>query len=335
LQFFQIVPAGTKIDFIGKRNLAIGLSAALLVAGFAALAVRGPKLGIDFAGGTKIEFRFPPDSNADEGIIREIVAACGAESPSVVRYGESTAKDFVIQFKQASEAAPGAEQCPLTPDQQASIERAREASAGSASAANERTDRIQYALANRIAQPEVLSVGFVGPRVGDELRRKGLSAIGLACALILVYIAFRFNPRYAPGAVVALVHDIAITSGFFVIFGWEFDLSVLAALLAILGYSLNDTIIVYDRIRELTALHTKHDLADVLNRAVNETLSRTILTSGTTLLSAVVLAVLGGEVLRPFAIAMVIGVLVGTYSSIFVAAPILLWLEQYRPAKRA
>jgi preprotein translocase subunit SecF len=335
LKFFQLVPAGTKIDFIGKRKVAVAFSLALILAGVAAMVVRGPKLGIDFAGGTKIEFRFPPDSAADEGVIRELVTACGAESPSVVRYGESTAKDFVIQFKDASETMPSAEQCPLTPDQQASIERARSAAAGGESAGNERTDRIQYALANRIAQPEVLSVSFVGPRVGDELRRKGLNAIALACGLILVYIAFRFNPRYAPGAVVALIHDIAITSGFFVIFGWEFDLSVLAALLAILGYSLNDTIIVYDRIRELTERHTKHDFADVLNRAVNETLSRTILTSGTTLASAVVLAIMGGEVLRPFAIAMVIGVLVGTYSSIFIAAPMLLWLEQRRPAKAA
>ncbi len=327
MRFFQLIPSGTQIDFIAKRRLCVGISVALLLAGLLAVPLRGVKLGIDFAGGTKIEFRFPPEARASEGPIREAVGACGVASPSVVRYGGPDSHDFVIQFQEATEAPPSDASCPITDAQRAALERAREAAGGSR-AADERIDRITYALTNRIAEPEVLSVGFVGPRVGDELRRDGIAAIAIACGLILVYIAFRFNTRYAPGAVVALVHDIGITAGFFVIFGWEFDLSVLAAMLAILGYSLNDTIIVYDRIRELMALHTKYDLADVLNRAVNVTLSRTILTAGTTLISALVLLALGGEVLRPFAVAMVIGVLVGTYSSIFIAAPILLWLEQ-------
>jgi preprotein translocase SecF subunit len=176
-------------------------------------------------------------------------------------------------------------------------------------------------------------VDFVGPKVGADLRRDGIYAIAIACLLILVYVGFRFSPRYAPGAVVALVHDVAITAGFFVLFGLEFDLRVLAALLAVLGYSLNDTIVVYDRIRENLALHTKYDLAEVLNRSVNETLSRTLLTGSTTLLALLALLVLGGEVVRPFAIAMTIGILVGTYSSIYIAAPTLLWLEQRRSGR--
>ena len=173
----------------------------------------------------------------------------------------------------------------------------------------------------------VQRVEFVGPRVGGELRRDGRNALIIACLLILVYVAFRFSARFAPGAVVALVHDIGITAGLFVILGLEFDLRVLAALLAILGYSLNDTIIIYDRIRENMELRTKHDLVDVLNRSVNQTLSRTVLTSGTTVAAVLALLFLGGEVLRPFAIAMVIGIVVGTYSSVFIAAPTLLWLE--------
>jgi len=160
-----------------------------------------------------------------------------------------------------------------------------------------------------------------------ELRRDGLYAMGIASLLILAYIAFRFSTRFAPGAVLALVHDVSVTAGVFVIFGMEFDLRVLAALLAILGYSLNDTIIIYDRIRENMELRTKHDLVEVLNQSVNQTLARTILTSGTTMVAVMALLLVGGEVIRPFAIAMAIGIVVGTYSSIFIAAPTLLFLE--------
>jgi preprotein translocase SecF subunit len=163
--------------------------------------------------------------------------------------------------------------------------------------------------------------------VGGELRRDGILALAIACVLILAYIAFRFSLRFAPGAVVALVHDVGITAGLFVIFGLEFDLRVLAALLAILGYSLNDTIIIYDRIRENMELRTRHDLPEVLNLSVNQTLARTVLTSGTTLAAVLALLFLGGQVIRPFAIAMVIGIAVGTYSSVFIAAATLLWLE--------
>jgi preprotein translocase subunit SecF len=171
----------------------------------------------------------------------------------------------------------------------------------------------------------VQRVEFVGPRVGSELRRDGVYALGIACLLILAYITIRFSLRFAPGAIVALVHDIGITAGLFVMLGLEFDLRVLAALLAIMGYSLNDTIIIYDRIRENMELHTKHDLVDVLNRSVNQTLSRTVLTSGTTMVAVLALLIVGGMVIRPFAMA--IGIVVGTYSSVFIAAPTLLWLE--------
>jgi preprotein translocase subunit SecF len=171
-------------------------------------------------------------------------------------------------------------------------------------------------------------VEFVGPRVGGELRLDGRNALIIACLLILVYVAFRFSTRSAPGAVVAVVHDLAITGGILVILGVEFDLRILAAMLAILGYSLNDTIIIYDRIRENLDLRTSADLEEVLNTSVNQTLSRTVLTSITTIVALTSLYVLGGEVIRPFALAMLIGVLVGTYSSVFIASPMLLFLER-------
>ena len=188
-------------------------------------------------------------------------------------------------------------------------------------------DRLVAALGHTLGALELQRVEYVGPRVGAELRRDGLLSIGIACVLILGYVAFRFSTRFAPGAVVALLHDVGVTAGIFVIFGLEFDLRVLAALLATLGYSLNDTIIIYDRIRENMALRTKHDLVDVLNRSVNQTLSRTVLTSLTTLAAVTALLVVGGEVIRPFALAMAIGIAAGTYSSMFIAAPTLLFLE--------
>jgi preprotein translocase subunit SecF len=215
---------------------------------------------------------------------------------------------------------------------------AAERPAGAAGEVTPETDRIlrlEQGLARRIGPLEVLRVEFVGPKVGAELRDDGLAAIGISCLLLMIYIAFRFTPRFAPGAVVALVHDVAVTSAVWVVFQLEFDLRVLAALLAVLGYSLNDTIVVYDRIRENLALHTRSDLVDVLNRSVNETLSRTLLTGVTSLVAVGALLVLAGEVVRPFALAMLIGIVVGTYSSVYIASPTLLGLERWRARSAA
>ena len=337
----EIVPAGTKIDFIGKRHVCAAISAALILVGIAAIPIQGVRYGIDFAGGTEIQVLFDADSGADEGAIRRVVTACGVRDPSVVRYGESATAEFLIRFRLEEgegdgERAAGAD-CPLTDADRARLAEATEAGGGGGAAGEkgEIVDRLTFALRNSVGSVDVQRVEYVGPRVGAELRRDGLYAMGIASLLILAYIAFRFSLRFAPGAIVALLHDISITVGLFVIFGMEFDLRVLAALLAILGYSLNDTIIIYDRIRENMALRTKHDLVEVLNLSVNQTLARTILTSGTTMAVVLALLFVGGEVIRPFAIAMAIGIVVGTYSSIFVAAPTLLFLEQRLGAETA
>ncbi len=331
---FELVPSGTHIDFIGKRRICAVLSITLLAVSAAAIPLRGIQLGIDFAGGTEVQVRFGPDVAVDEGAVRRVVTACGVEDPSVIRYGEGES-EYLIRFGSASQEALDAAllsgDCPLTDANRAALAAATDA-AGAADPTGEVVDRIIFALANAVGAVEIQRVEFVGPRVGGELRRDGLFALGIACLLILAYVAFRFSARFAPGAIVAIVHDLAITAGLFVILGLEFDLRVLAAMLAIMGYSLNDTIIIYDRIRENMELHTKHDLVDVLNRSVNQTISRTVLTSGTTLSAVLVLLFLGGEVLRPFAIAMSIGIVVGTYSSVFIAAATLLWLEgRYGP----
>jgi len=303
---YEIVKPGTKIDFIGKRRLCAMLSAGLIIASLIATQVNGIKLGIDFAGGTEVQLTFEPQVDVTEGPIREIVSAIeGIDDPSVIRYGDPVDNEFLVKF-------------------QGSVK------TGDASAGVDRVTEIQQAVIAGIGPlrgGKISRVEFVGPKVGPELRNDGLSSLFYASLVVLAYIAFRFSSRFAPGAILAVLHDLTVTAGIFVMLGLEFDLRILAAMLAILGYSLNDTIIIYDRIRENLELHTKHDLAEVLNLSVNQTLSRTILTSATTLLALASLYFLGGEIIRPFAFAMVMGVLVGTYSSIFIASPTLLLLE--------
>jgi preprotein translocase subunit SecF len=330
----EIVRAGTKIDFIGKRYVCAAISAAVILAGIAAILIQGVRYGIDFAGGTEMQVLFDADSGADEGTIRRVVSACGVRDPSVVRYGESDVAEFLIRFRleegEGEDDRVAGADCPLTDADRARLAEATEAGGGGGGVGEkgEIVDRLAFALRNTVGSVDVQRVEYVGPRVGAELRRDGLYAMGIASLLILGYIAFRFSIRFAPGAIAALLHDVSVTAGLFVIFSMEFDLRVLAALLAILGYSLNDTIIIYDRIRENMELRTKHDLVEVLNLSVNQTLARTFLTSGTTMAAVLALLFVGGEVIRPFAIAMAIGIVVGTYSSIFIAAPTLLLLEQ-------
>ena len=327
---FELVPPGTHIDFIGKRRITLTISLILLLAGAIAVPINGVKLGIDFQGGTEMQVLFDDQVDVDEGAVRNVIGACGIEAASVVRYGETTHREFLIRFQAGAVADAEGGGCPLTPEQAEALERAKLAGGGGGDEGEkgETIDKLAYALGNEIGPLEVQRVEFVGPRVGSELRSDGLKSLLVACILILIYIAFRFSTRFAPGAIVAVVHDIGITVGIFVILGLEFDLRVLAALLAILGYSLNDTIVIYDRIRENMELRTKFDLVDVLNQSVNQTLARTVLTSGTTMAVVLTLWILGGEVIRPFAIAMAIGIVVGTYSSVFIASPTLLLLER-------
>ena len=304
---WEIVPPGTKIDFIGKRRLAALLSGLLLLTSVAAVWVNGVRLGIDFAGGTEVQLEFAQGVPASDGAIRDVLTeALEIAEPSVIRYGEPENNEFLIKFKgdinSVSEVG-GQEGVDLI-------------------------TKLGLALEGAIGSVAIERVEFVGPRVGAELRVDGLKSLFYASLAILIYIAFRFNPRFAPGAIVAVLHDLSITAGIFVILGMEFDLRILAAMLAILGYSLNDTIIIYDRIRENMELHTSIDLPEVLNQSVNQTLSRTVLTSGTTLAALLSLYFLGGPVIQPFAFAMILGVIVGTYSSIYIAAPVLLMLER-------
>jgi preprotein translocase subunit SecF len=348
---FEIIKPGTHYDFIGKWRVCVTISAALVLMGIAGIPVRGFRLGIDFAGGTEVQVRFVDAERVDEGDIREVVNGLGIPNASVTRFGGVDSQEFLIKFRggrEIEEAAPAETESNPAPEQTEEAAAAEEESGGApeqvegketgaetvtrggvpdAVPEKDRIFLLEETLEERIGPLEVQRVEFVGPKVGAELREDGLKAIAIACVLILIYIGFRFSVRFAPGAVVALIHDLSITASVWILLGLEFDLRVLAALLAIIGYSLNDTIIVYDRIRENMELRTKYDLKEVLNLSVNQTLSRTLLTSLTTLAAVLSLLVLGGEVIRPFAMAMTIGILVGTYSSIYIASPSLLWLE--------
>jgi preprotein translocase subunit SecF len=331
---FEIIKPGTQYDFIGKWRICVAVSAALIMMGIAGIPLRGFRLGIDFAGGTEVQVRFVDAGLVGEGDIREVVNGLGIPNASVTRFGGADSQEFLIKFRggreieeeAAAEGESAAAPEPIGGEEAGAETELREGDADEVTE-KDRIFLLEETLEERIGPLEVQRVDFVGPKVGAELREAGLKAIAIACVLILIYIGFRFSVRFAPGAVVALIHDVSITASIWILLGLEFDLRVLAALLAIIGYSLNDTIIVYDRIRENMELHTKYDLKEVLNHSVNQTLSRTLLTSLTTLAAVLSLLVLGGEVIRPFALAMTIGILVGTYSSVYIASPSLLWLE--------
>ena len=298
----ELIRPDTNFDFIGKWKYCVAGSIAVILLGLAAIPVIGVRWGIDFVGGTEVQVRFADGVPADEAKIRNAVQSVGVGEPSVVSYGEvSKNPEFLIRFQGGAGQDQGAEQ-------------------------NLIVDRIQKALTEQIGAHSVDRVEFVGPKVGAELRRAGVKSMLIAFALILVYVGFRFSTQFAPGGVIALVHDVLVTSAIWLLWGQQFDLQVLAALLAIIGYSINDTIVIFDRIREVMGIHTAQDLPSVINQAVNQTLSRSILTAGATLLSVIALVLLGGEVIFPFAATMSIGIVVGTYSSVFIAAPIMLLL---------
>jgi preprotein translocase subunit SecF len=320
---FQLIPPDTKFDFLGKKRVAPLLSLAIILAGLIAIPIRGIRTGIDFAGGTEIQLAFPEGSGADEAKLRAAIGKAGVEGGDVIRFGAGETRDFLVRLAGEVPAIEGAEPAGDAP------------AAGAEITPEERTRRmgaLEAAIEKELGPLEVERVEFVGPRVGAELRRDGVLAIVFSWIAILAYIGLRFSLRYGPGAVVALVHDVLVTCAVWVIFGLEFDLQVLAALLTIIGYSVNDTIVMFDRVRENLTLRTRRELEEVVNRSINETLSRTLLTAGTVFLSCLALVLLGGPVIRPFSLSMLIGVVAGTYSTIYMAAPVMIWFEEKFPS---
>ncbi len=336
----QFIKPDINVDFVGKRKIAFTVSLAMIFMSIASLVIhKGPKYGIDFAGGTLIQVKFTQSVSVNK--IKSGLATINLGKSSVQRFGEKSDDEYLIRTDRSGVTSEG---------YSAKLQKALKTSTGT--------------------NATIRRVEIVGPKIGKDLRGKALFAMFYALLFIAIYISGRFefkwvlsgvmagvlmgavyllsifdvsipilivtalvvtlvlfwalNLKYAMGAIVALIHDVTITVGLFSLFNKEFTLPIIAALLTIIGYSLNDTIIVFDRIRENLRKYQKNPLEIIINRSVNETLSRTLLTSGTTLVVVVALFVLGGGIIHDFAFAMLVGIVVGTYSSIYVASPILI-----------
>jgi preprotein translocase subunit SecF len=283
-----------KIDFMGKRLMATLLSGALLLVALGSLLFQGLNLGLDFTGGSLVEVKLA--EKVAPQTVRGFLVNAGFTNGTVQTFGSD--EDLLIRV----------------PPQQG-VEGASQANLG---------DEIFTALSSQYPGIVLQQSNYVGPAVGDELAEDGGLALLTALLVVMVYILFRFTKQFSVGAVVALAHDVAIVLGCFSVFRWTFDLTVLAALLAVIGYSLNDTIVVSDRIRENFRRARRGAPVEIINEALNQTLGRTLVTSLTTLFVLLALLFAGGEVIRGFATALSIGVVIGTYSSIYVAANVLL-----------
>ena len=295
---FRLIPDRTNIPFIRYQRLGYAISGALIVLALLLLPTKGLNFGIDFRGGILIEVRVPGPA-ADLGAMRATLGGLGLGEVALQEFGEPT--DVLIR----TERQAGGEEAQLAA-----------------------VDQIKAALAQQFGEGiSYRRVEFVGPKVSGDLFWAGTQAVIYALIAILAYIWFRFEWQFALGAIVALVHDVILTLGIFSLLGLEFNLSTVAALLTIVGYSLNDTVVIYDRVRENLRRYKTMPLPDLIDRSVNETLARTVMTSGTTLLALTALFVFGGPVISGFTFAMIWGVLVGTYSTIYVACPLLLHLN--------
>ncbi len=279
MEFFK---TNTKIDFMGQRKKAAIFSVIICVISLLILGVKGLNLGLDFTGGTQIEVSYP--QAVDIGKIRDQLTSAGFPEASVQPYGSS--RELLIRLGEQKEL-----------DQK----------------------QLQSKIQTALVGANVAQVEYIGPQVGKTLVTNGILAIIVSLLGTMVYVALRFELRFGVSAIVALIHDPIVTLGVFALTGLEFNLITLAAVLTIIGYSINDTIVVYDRVRENFRLMRKGTVLDIINRSINQTLSRTIMTSGLTLMVVTVLFFFGGEVLRGFSTALIVGIIIGTYSSIYVA----------------
>lgn len=289
----HLIPGDINLAFISKRKLFFVFSMVLIFSSIGMLLSKGLNYGIDFKGGIMIEVR--TEQAADIGVMRKTLGTLALGEVSLQEFGQPTDVLIRIQRQDGGEKA-----------QQLAIE------------------KVKSVLGERV---EYRRTEFVGPKVSDELFWDGVLAVSLAILAILVYIWFRFEWQFGMGAVAALTHDVISTIGIFSLLGLEFNLSTVAAVLTIAGYSINDTVVVFDRVRENLRKYKKMPLPELLNNSINETLSRTVITSVTTLLALLALYFLGGAVIRDFSFAMIWGVLIGTYSSICLAVPLLLYMK--------
>ena len=296
----EIIKSDTHFNFIKLMKPAVIISLAVIVIGIGSLILHGgPNYGIDFAGGSLIQIKFPQEAAADK--IRSALKPMGFEGSIIQKFGPN---EVIIRTAESGADPKGL------------------------------TARIEEAFTSVFGKGayEVRRIEVVGPKVGKDLTKKALLAIIFSWIGILIYVGVRFEFRYALGGIVALVHDVLITVTFLSLFDKEFDLNIVAALLTIIGYSINDTIVIFDRIRENTRKNIRMALNDVINMSVNQTLSRTILTSLTVLLVLLVLFFFGGAVIHDFTFALLVGTVAGIYSTVFIASPIVLLFERIKPS---
>ena len=291
----RLIKHKTHIDFLGptRRKIALAISVLVVVASLASLATRGLEFGIDFTGGILLEVGYPEAANLKS--IRNNLAEAGYDDAQVQRFGADT--DVLVRLPPQDGTNP-----------------------------DELRNDLQRTIAEGTTGVELRRVEFVSPQVGKELTERGGLAMIIAMLLIFVYVMIRFQWKFAAGAVTALAHDVIVTVGFFSIFRFPFDLTVVAAVLAVIGYSLNDTVVAFDRIRENFFKLRGIPAEESMNTSINEMLARTIITGVTTLLVLVALLVLGGESIAPFSVALIVGIIVGTYSSIYTASATALLL---------
>ncbi len=303
--------ANANYDFIGLRKIAYGLTAAIIIPGWIMLAVSGLTYSVEFTGGTVVQLRMHKRVTAAD--MRSALDRGGVRGAEIQAFGSDS--DFIVRTR---------------------LEGAQE-NAATEAAAQQAAARVEAALTQSFGQGAWRQDGrqAIGPKGGGELRPKALIAVLLSFLATLVYLAFRFEFRFGVAATVATAHDIFTTIAFIKYMNLEISLVVVAAILTVVGYSLNDTIIIFDRVRENLRKYKRDHFADILNRSINETLPRSILTHGTTIATTVALLIFAGEVIRPFAWVMAFGIFTGTFSSIYIASPILLYIEQKWPGREA
>jgi len=293
---------GQFIDFLGFKRLAAIISGILILAGIVSIvAHNGLKYGIDFRGGTNVQIQFSTPPNLDQ--LRNFFAENGMKNVVLQTFGDLADHEILLGLPINSPLGTG----------------------------ENLTSELRKILEPQHPKLEIRRIETIGPKVGDELKISAVKAILIALGLVLLYITIRFQWRQGVSAIVALVHDVLVVVGMFSIFDKEFSLTVVAALLTVVGYSLNDTIVVFDRIRENQGKYRKKSFEETINLSITETLSRTLITSGTTLFVVLSLFLLGGEIIHDFAFALLVGVLIGTYSSIYVASPLSVFLTKLVP----
>jgi preprotein translocase subunit SecF len=367
----HIIKGKTNFDFIGKRKIALFISSVLNISILVGIAIFGFNFGVDFAGGTLVEIKFGANTTAEQ--VREGAVKGGLKEPTVQAIGDPG--NFILrmggvtQLTAESEAAAEAairglgEVVAFTKNLDTGIinvrfkgtvdpEAIKQAVISSGTGVTEvsKLGEFDYqvkaeGMAARVTTAlkaglpgqefEVRRTDYVGPQVGKQLRNRGITAILWSMLFILIYVAFRFDLKFGPGALLSMLHDVVMVAGYFLVTRREFNLTSIAVLLTIIGYSINDTIVIYDRIREEMVKYKGKPLPEIINIAVNDTLARTILTSGVTALSLIGLLVFGVGEIFDFAAAMLVGIIVGTYSSVYIASPLVIWLDEREHEKES